>query len=147
MPRKLISVTLVSDTSILADGDVICATAEVPQALPGPGQAAELDTVILHDEDDQGVALDLVFFNANVSLGTVNGAPNINDANSRAYLGHVSIGTSDYVDLTANRVAVLRNIGMIVGGSEGSIYVSAITRGGTPTYSASGLKLKLGFKL
>jgi hypothetical protein len=145
MPGRLIDVTLVSDTSILADGDVICATAEIPLAVGGPGWGSLLESIQLFDMDDQGVALDLVFLRSNVSLGTVNGAPNISDTNAFEMLGRVNIATTDYVDYTGCKVATIRNVGLMLSALAGqSAYVGAITRGGTPTYTASGLRLRLG---
>lgn len=146
MPQKMIDVTLVCDTSILADGDVICATAEIPNAVADSGGSATLDSVLLIDEDDQGVQVDLVFLRSNVSLGTVNGAPNISDANSRELLGFVEVFAADYSDYGGVQIASLHDIRLQLSPLVGtSLFVSAISRGGTPTYTASGLKLRLGF--
>ena len=148
MANKLIDVTFVADTNILADGDVVTDTVEIPHAVDLPNQAAILDSIVLHDEDDQGIALDIVFLRSSVTVGTKNAAPNISDANAREIIGIVNIATSDYVDLGGNRVANKRLVGLAVKPVTGtSIYASIITRGGTPTYTASGLKAKFGFRL
>ena len=140
----LIPVTFVSDTSILADGDVICATAEIPNAVELSGGACLLTDIILYDEDDQGIALDVVFLASNVSLGTVNGAPNISDANSREIIGIKRIATTDYLDLGGTRVATLETKMILKARTGQSVYVSLISSGGTPTYTASGLKAAFG---
>lgn len=150
MAAKTIDVTLVCDTSILADGDVICATAEIPNVVIDSGGSALLESFTLRDEDDQGVALDIVFMRSNVSLGTVNGAPNITDANAREIIGRVSIATTDFIDIGASKTAQIAashsNMPLMVNALTGtSIYIGAISRGGTPTYTASGLKLSLSF--
>lgn len=148
-PRELrfVEVTLSVDTAIYAADDVLADTQVVTGALKFTDGVAELRSVQLLDEDDQGVALDLVFLDGNVSLGTENAAPSITDANARNILGLVSIATGDYKDLGGCRIASLRNVGLLVKAASGTrnIYVAAITRGGTPTYTAAGLKLRLGF--
>lgn len=143
----IVDVAPVIDTSIYAAGDVLFDTVIAASAVPVAGGSSVLRSVELLDEDDQGIALDLVFFDSLVPLGTVNAAPNISDANARKALGCVSIATGDYIDLGGCRVATLRNIGLVLKAAAGAtdLYVAAITRGGTPTYTASGLKLKLGF--
>jgi hypothetical protein len=143
---KLLDVTLVSDTLILASGDVITDTAAIVGAVRAAAGLSLLRSVALIDEDDQGQAIDLVFFGANRSLGTKNAAPTISDANARDYLGHVAILTTDYTDLGGVRVAqkTLAD-GLVLKAASGKdVYVSAICRSGTPTYTASGLKLRIG---
>lgn len=143
----LLELTLTLDTSAYADGDVLADTQALVNAVREGGGRAELKSVVVLDEDDQGIALDLVFLAANKSLGTENSAPSISDANARDIQGKVSIATGDYVDLGGARVATKTGIGLMLKSAEGSttLYVAAITRGGTPTYTAAGLKLKLGF--
>lgn len=144
---RVVDLTLSLDTSAYADGDVLAATQEVASVTRENGGPALLESINLLDEDDNGTALDLVFFDANVALGTENSAPNISDANARNILGIVSIATGDYVDLGGARVALKRDLGLILKAASGSrsIYVAAITRGGTPTYTASGIKIRFGF--
>jgi hypothetical protein len=145
-PGDLIDLTLSLDTNIYADGDVLADTQEIADAVLADGGRAMLESIALIDEDDQGIALDLVFFSANRSLGAENGAPNISDANARDCLGKVSIATGDFVDFGGVRVATKTGIGLLLEAAAGSrsLWVGAITRGGTPTYTASGIKLKLG---
>ena len=140
----LIPVTFVSDTSILADGDVICATVEIPNAVELSGGASLLTQIIIYDADDQGVALDVVFLRSNVSLGTVNGAPNISDANAREIIGTKRIATTDYIDFGGARVATLETNMILKALTGQSIFASLISRGGTPTYTASGLRAMFG---
>jgi len=143
---NLVDVTLSLDTSIYASGDVMADTQVVTGAMRITDGTGTLATVVVFDEDDQGIAFDLVFFSANRSLGTENSAPNISDANARDILGIVSIAGGDFVDLGGVKIANKVNIGMPVRAASGTadIYVGAITRG-TPTYTASGVRLRLGF--
>lgn len=145
---SLIEVTLSLDTAIYADGDLLADTQVVTNAMRVNDALGVLKSVLLVDEDDQGVALDLVFLSANNTLGTENAVPSISDANAREILGTVNIATGDYVDLGGVRVATKRDLNLMVKPATGTrnLYVAAITRGGTPTYTASGIRLRLGFE-
>lgn len=142
----LVDVTLSLDTSAYADGDVLADTQVVTNALRKTDGTGVLTSLLVLDEDDQGVGLDLLFFNANVSLGTENSTPSITDANMRNYLGKVSVTAGDFNDWGGVRTATVKNIGLFLKSVSGSrdIYVAAVTRSGTPTYTASGIRLRLG---
>lgn len=144
---NVVDVTLSCSASILAAGEVIADLQEVAGAFRKPYAVQELQSIVLIDEDDQGTAVDLIFARASVGLGTENDTPNISDANSREIVGRVSIAAADFTDLGGTREATKVNVGLLMkAGATGSLWVGAITRSGTPTYSASGLKLRLGFK-
>ena len=134
------------DTSIYADGDVLFDTTALANFFKNPGEGAYLQSIHALDEDDQGVAMDLVFLNAQVSLGTFNVAPAITDANARAILGIVNVPAAGFVDLGGCRVQTIRGIGLQLKPAAGltTVYVAGITRGGTPTYTANGLRFKFG---
>jgi hypothetical protein len=142
-PGNVHNLTCTLDTSQYADGDVLFDTQEVPGFFPN-GVAYLLSVHVL-DEDDQGAAFDLVFLESNQSIGTENSAPNISDANARKILGRVSIGAGDYYDIGGSRIATVMvpTLPLKCLGEDSSLYVAGISRG-TGTYSASGLKLKLG---
>lgn len=141
---EVVEVALTVDTSIYAAGDVLSDTAAFT-GVPVNGGRARLVSLAVIDEDDQGAALDLIFFSANVSLGTKNLPPDISDANARNVLGHVSIAGTDYVDLGGVRVATKSGLDLLLESAAGSksVYVGSITRG-TPTHTANGLRLRLG---
>lgn len=143
----IIDVTLAMDTAILASGDVAGTTVAIANAVPANNKTAILDTVILFDEDDQGTAVDLYFFSANVSLGTVNGVPSISDANMRNFLGKIVVAAADIEDLGGVRVATKdkQQLQVKSGTDVRTIWVQPVCRSGTPTYTAGGLKLRLGF--
>lgn len=144
---EIFDVTLVADTNIYADNDVLA----VPQAIAGVFSPVnvprKLDTVLVLDEDDQGTAIDLIFFNASATLGTINDVAAISDADARKIVGHVSIAAADFHDLVNSQYAMKTGLGLIMKGADESsdLYIGAMVRSGTPTYSAGGLKLKLGF--
>ena len=139
-------VTLVLDTNIYADGDVLAIPQEVTYVFPEVGGKRVLESIVVLDEDDQNIAMDIIFMNATGTLGTINLAVSISDADARKIIGAVNIATTDYFDLINSRLGVKRGLGLVLQGSASdSLWVAAVTRGGTPTHTASGIKLKLGF--
>lgn len=144
---NVIDVTPTLDTAIYADGDLLFNPAAITSAACFSGGIVRLESITLLDEDDQGVAMDLLFLDASTSLGTFNAAFAASDTLARAILGRVNIATGDYVDFGGFRIAQKTALGLIMKApSSGStIWVAGVTRGGTPTYTASGLKFKFGF--
>jgi hypothetical protein len=138
-------VTLVTDTSAYASGDVLAVPQEIAGVFKAAGARRRLDSLVVLDEDDHGQALDLVFFNAAATLGTINAAVSISDTDARKIVGYVSVAQADYKDLVNSMLAVKSGLGQTLEGATTSLWVGAICRGGTPTYSAAGIKLKLGF--
>lgn len=145
-PVQIVEVTLTPDTSQVVDGDLAADTQVVTGAMRAPNYKGILQSVHALDEDDQGVAIDLVWLDANVSLGTENSAVAITDANARSILGITRIGSGDWIDLGGSRSATLTGLGLVVKPATDTpnLYVAAIVRG-TATYTAAGLKLRIGF--
>lgn len=141
-----VDVALVTDTNIYANGDVLFVATNIAAAMRAINKRGVLQSIVVIDEDDQGVAMDLVFMSATQVLGTINVAPSISDAGARDILGIISILATDYVDLGGVRVASKNGLGMVVRPVTGAtnLYVAGITRG-TPTHTAGGLRLRLGF--
>ena len=143
----VIDVTLVVETSILASGDVMVVPQEITSVFPQTAGRVKLDQILVLDEDDQGTAIDLVFFNATATLGTLNAAISISDADARKIVGHHSIAAADFKDYINSMIAVKTGVGLIMeaAASSTSLWVAAVCRSGTPTYTASGIRLKLSF--
>jgi hypothetical protein len=143
-----VDVTLTPDTSIFASGDVIADTQVVTNAVAQNDGKAILQSIVVIDEDDQKAAIDIYFFSGSGALGTENSAPGISDANARNFLGWQAIATGDYKDLGGVSVAMIKGIGLPIKAASGTrdIYVGVVNGAGTPTYTASGLKLRLGFQ-
>ena len=141
----LIDVTLTLDTSAYADGDVMADTQTVSNAVRVTSGRAILQSIAVIDEDDQGQTFDILFFSANRSLGTENSTPSISDANARDFLAVVRISSSDYLDLGGVKVATRAGLGLLLEASGSrDLYVGTIIRGAA-TYTASGVRLRLGF--
>lgn len=142
----VLDLTLSLDTSAYADNDVLAAPQELTGVFRMPGHPVTLQSVLLLDEDDQGQDIDLLFLNATGSIGAENAAYSPTDAVARTIIGVVSIVAADYIDNVNSQTAHKENIGLILKGASDttSVYVAAVVRSGTPTYTASGIRLKLG---
>ena len=144
----VVDLTPVLDTSAYADNDVLFVAIEVPQVFKELGGRRALHSIVATDGDDQNIDFDLVFSNATITLGTINAAVSISDADAAKIIGYVRISaTDDGNDLINSILYAKSGIGLQMQGSltTCSLWVSGIVRSGTPTFSASGLKLKLGF--
>lgn len=140
----IISVTLTLDTSAYASGDLLADTQEITNYVSIAGTSSYLQSLTVVDEDDQKVAFDVYFLSSNVTMGTENSAPSISDANARSIQGYVSVGTADYKDIGGVSIASIKNIGLTLSGSTG-MWVAVVNGTGSPTFTASGVKLILGF--
>lgn len=143
-----IDVTLSLDTSAYASGDVLADTQVVTNAMRVNDGMGVLQSVTVIDQDDQKAAFYIYLLSANVSMGTENSAPSISDSDAVSILGTpVAIGVSDYYDLGGVSVAGRDGLGKVVKPASGTrnLYVAVVNGTGTPTYTASGVKLRLGF--
>ena len=139
--------TFTVDTSAYASGDLIADTLALSSAFRVSDGSGVLQSLCLIDKAAQGVALYVVLLSSTTSLGTVNAAPNISDANAVNILGVVSIGTSDYVTVSGTKVATIRNIGLPIKAISGTANLGAaiLNSTGTPTFgTASDLVARFG---
>ena len=146
MSANVIDVTLTLDTSAYASGDVLAATQTVADAFKVNGGRCVLDSLTVIDQDDQKVALTIYVLAANVAMGTENGAPSITDANALNIQAVIPVATTDYLDLGGVAVANIA-VGKVVKAASGTrnLYVAAVNGAGTPTYTASGMKVAFKF--
>jgi len=144
---EVIPVTLSLDTSIYADDDVLAAPQEVTGFFAAKGGCAILQSIVLIDEDDQNVDIDVLFLDASGSIGNENAAFSPADAVARTIIGRVSFSAaSDYMDCINSRHGQKTGIGLPLKAADDStsIWVAAVVRSGTPTFTASGIRLMLG---
>jgi hypothetical protein len=100
----------------------------------------------MHDYDDQGVALNLVFLRGPITVGPNQAAMTIPDTQLHHVLGHINIAAGNYLNLATNQVATATNCGLVMrpDPSRGnSIWMSANTLG-TPTYAGGRLTFLIG---
>jgi hypothetical protein len=141
------SVTLSTDTSAYASGDLIADTQQIDAFFRKADGTGTIQSISIIDEDAQGVALYVIFMRTSTSLGSENSAPNISDANLTAgFLGMVPVTTADYVTLSGAKVATIRNIGLPVTAVSGTddLYIAVLNSTGTPTFTAAGLEMVIG---
>lgn len=145
-PVRLIEVTLSLDTSAYASGDVLADTQQIDAAFSLADGRGVLHSLMVIDEDDQGAAFDVYILSGSGSMGTENAAPSISDANARTILCRIPVLTSDYADLGGVKVANLSGLNRVVSAASGTddLYVAVVNGSGTPTFTASGVKLRLG---
>jgi len=143
---KTVDVTFSLDTNIYASGDVLAEPQVIAACMRVDDATGVLSGFSLHDEDDQGIELDVVLLSANVSLGTENAAVSITDANAREILGIINVASTDWKDLVGVRVATKLNVNQPIKPVTGTddIYVALITRG-TPTHTAAGIRGRFHF--
>lgn len=146
---RLFDVTMSCDTSAYGSGDLIADTQVLSGFFNDVDKTATILAVTIIDEDDQGVALDVHFLQDNVTMGTENSAPTISDANARNSLGFVPFATTDYKDIGGVRIGCVRNVWLPVKAKVGTadLYVAIVNGSGTPTFTASGLKLRIAATL
>jgi hypothetical protein len=143
---KTVEVIFSLDTNAYVAGDLLADS----QILVGCMRKKDLTGVLsgftLLDEDDQGLALDVVILSANVSLGTENAAVSITDANARQILGVVSVVDADWVDLINSKIATKLNVNLPVMpvSQSNDLYVALITRD-APTHTAAGIRGRFHF--
>lgn len=154
---RYVEVTLSTDTSAYAAGEVIADTQIVSTAMRQNDAQGLLQSITVIDQDDQKAALYIYLLSANVSMGTENSAPSISDANALEILGppifipsgayDASTNPNGYYDLGGASIAGRDGVGKAVKPATGTddLYVAVVNGSGTPTYSATGLKLRLGF--
>lgn len=145
--RDVFDVTLALDTSIYASGDVLSGQIEVSGVFREGGHTRKLVSLHVLDEDDQGQPFDIVLLNSSDDFGTANAVLNVPDFVADNITGIVEIASGDYVDLVNSQTATKTGLDLMVKAASGttSLWVAAISRG-TGTYTASGIKLKLGFE-
>lgn len=144
---KTVDVTFSLDTSgAYASGDVLADSQIIAACMRTNNSTGVLSGFTLHDEDDQGIELDVVLLSAASSIGTENAAVSVTDANARNILGIINVSSSDWKDLGGVRVATKLNVNLPILPVTDSddVYVALITRG-TPTHSASGIRGRFHF--
>lgn len=147
MAYSVIDVVPTLDTNILADNDVFMAAYEIPQAF-SKGKPRKLKSVRVLSIDDQATDFDLIFSNATITLGTLNSGITINDTDADKILGAVAmLAASHSYDLINSTLFVQGGLDIVMApGATNSLFVSGVVRSGTPTYTAAGMKIKLGFE-
>jgi len=140
----VITIDATPDTNALAEGDVAFATQEVAGFSTAADITSILQSVVVCDVDDQGIGIDLIFFNAATALGTENSAPDADDTEAQTIIGRVQVGAGSFYDIGASKIACVYGIGLpMKAGTGGSVWMAGIARG-APTYAGGHIYIKLG---
>ena len=148
MDVDVITLTVVGDANESADNEAIFQADEIENAVAVNGGTCILQSVGLLDDDDNGGAIDLVFMDTTGLLDASDDCTVIDAADGvipDAILGVVTI--SSYFDGVLWQYGHKENIGLVLKAASGSrsIYVSGVNRsGGALTWTAAGIRLKLG---
>ena len=154
-PFNIIRVSPTLNTGAYADDDVFFAATEIPAAVRGDGGCSLLHAITILNEDDVAHDHDLVFMEVQKNLGTINSAVGSGSlwtnalAKGAGLCGIVKIDWStNTTDLVNNLVyhtsignhgaAVTTGLPMMLQAEADStsVFVAAVSRGGTPTTAA-----------
>jgi len=140
-----VSVTPTCDTSAYAAGDLLFDMTAISNAALTAGDTVLIQSLTVIDKDAQAKAMDVYIGSGNTTLGTLNSAPNISDANIAANDLQLlcQIGTGDYATISGASVATIKNLALPVQSVTTTLYIGAVTQG-APTQTASGLVLRIG---
>lgn len=143
----LITVTLSLDTSAYASGDLLADAQEVTAAARSAGGGGKIVSMTIIDEDDQGAEIIVYLTSVSTSWGTENSAPSISDAVARSIQFIKEVETTDYKDLGGVKVAHFGGLDAIFETvSVDDLFVAVVNGAGTPTYTASGMRIVFGFE-
>jgi hypothetical protein len=145
---RWVDLTLSLDTNAYATGDVLADTQEADDtAFHMLDTSIIVQSVFILDKDAQAAALDILFLNSLVTIGTENAAVSVSDANALRICGAINVVAGDYISLGSGSSYALPQFNpfIISAASPGdkSLYVAAIARD-TATYAADGLVLRIG---
>lgn len=146
---RIRDVTLSLDTSAYANGDVLADTQLLTEAVRIPDGTGIIRSIAVLDEDDQtAYTFNMLFLDTAASIGTENSGFSITDANARSIMGVATFATSESVDLINSRLYWKNGLAIpikaVTGTASIGIALAVIT--GTPTHTASGIKLRIGIE-
>lgn len=138
---NIIDVDLVVNTAQYADADLLSDKVEVEGVFNPNHHTALIQSLHILDDGDQGAALDILFFTASATLGTINAALNASDGVLSKLVGVVEVAAGDYVDLINAQYAIPQFNPFVIRAddsdkTEQSLWIAAVSRG-TPTYTGT----------
>ena len=144
--HDVIEVVLSCHTDANAVLDVIAAPQELTTFFRHQGGVVSIHSLVTLDKDDQGQNIDLLFLNATGSIGAESAAFAPTDAVAQTIIGSHSV--TDWKDATNSQYASEIGNRLVLKAANGSdsVWIAAVCREGTPTYSATGLVVKLGIE-
>tara|TARA_Y100000310_G_scaffold295036_1_gene325996 strand:+ start:232 stop:738 length:507 start_codon:yes stop_codon:yes gene_type:complete len=147
MDVDVLTLTPVCTTNACAVNEVIFQADMLSDIVSVNAGACMIHSIGLLDDDDNGQAIDLVFMDTTGLLDASEDGTVIDAADGvipDAILGVVSITT--YFDGVLWQYGHKENVGLVLKATDDTkkIYISGVNRGSTATWTASGLRLKIG---
>ena len=102
-----IQVTPVISTVAYASGDQVGGVMEFANAARLAGTGGRIESVVIHDKDNERAELELHLFTQTVAVAADNAVASVSDADVMHHLGYVPIYIGNYSILTASAVAVV----------------------------------------
>jgi hypothetical protein len=147
---RMREVTLSLNTSAYANADLLADTQSIDAAFFAIDGTGLIRSLVVIDEDDQTLyTFSVWFLDGTGTLGTENSAPSATDAVCRTILGKVDFATTDGLDLGDSKVYSKTGLSIPVKAITGTddLGIAAIVTTGTPTHSASGIRVRIGIEL
>ena len=144
------TVTLSTDTSAYANADLLADTQTISDFFNDNDGAGSIKSLVVIDTDDQTLyTFSLWFLDGTGSLGTENSAPSATDAVCQTVLAKVDFATTDGLDLGDSKVYSKTGLSIPVKAIAGTndLGIAAIVTTGTPTHTASGIRVRIGMEL
>lgn len=136
---KAFIVTPVIQAAAYAAGQSIGVALTLTAAALKGANSGCVHTIRVADKAKQNVAMDLLFFNAALTVAPVDKTTfDPTDADMLKCIGHVPVAASDYSSFSDNSIATVRNVGFgfWLPSEAEDLIVHAVSRG-APTYAST----------
>lgn len=144
-PDDVFTVTPTLDTGVAyTAGDVLFVATDIPNVTRASGIPVTLTSVVAVDKADLKVEMLLLFFDSTVTLGTINAAVSISDADALKFVGAAFIAKSDWVDLGGVDIANPAISPTMMKPSTTSLFVCALPTEAC-TFTNGDLQFRFGF--
>ena len=140
-----------------ANNDILFDTTEIPNAVETAGSGSKLVNISLWTKSNDVFDIELLFFQVNQSMGTVNAGRNVSDSDWDAakYLGHAVLdGSAEDYNYGGGRIFTFADrpaMPIVLQAEAGatSVYCAAFLSGDdvTPSFSVGDIELILGLEL
>lgn len=143
-------VTLSTDTSAYANGDLLADTQTISGLFDGADGTGMVRSITVVDQDDQTLySFSVWFLDGTGSLGTENSAPSAADAVCLTAHAKVDFATTDGLDLGGSKVYSKTGLFVPIKAVAGTadLGIGVIVTTGTPQHTASGVKVRIAYQL
>ena len=149
--QKVIRLTPTITGVQYANNDILFDTAEMVNAVESPGGASKLINVSLWTKSNDVFDIELLFFQVDQSMGTVNAGRNVSDADwaTAKYLGHLVLnGSEEDYNYGGGRIFTFAErpaLPIVLQAEAGAAFLSGDDV--TPSFSVGDIELIFGLEL